>query len=42
VPPEPSYLVERYGEIENEIDNLDNLAGTHTGLLVILPMKRKG
>ena len=25
VPPEPSYLVGRYGEIENEIDDLDNL-----------------
>ena len=25
MPPEPSYLVGRYGEIENEIDNLDNL-----------------
>ena len=24
MPPEPSYLVGRYGEIENEIDNLDN------------------
>jgi hypothetical protein len=23
VAPEPSYLVGRYGEIENEIDNLD-------------------
>ena len=25
MPPEPSYLVGRYGEIENDIDNLDNL-----------------
>ena len=25
MPPEPSYLVGGYGEIENEIDNLDNL-----------------
>jgi hypothetical protein len=25
VPPEPSYLVGGYGEIENESDNLDNL-----------------
>jgi hypothetical protein len=32
VPPEPSYLVWGYGEIENEIDNLDNLCRGTCGM----------
>ena len=36
MPPEPSYLVGRYSEIENEIDNLDVPVNAAPGALKLL------